>query len=44
MKLDGINVPATFEVGLPLGSRTGPSQVTSKKLLESQLFWSLKRG
>lgn len=38
MKSDGIdNIPATFEVGLPAASKTGPSQVTSKKLLNQ---WS----
>ena len=28
-------LPATFEVCFPEASRTGPSQVTSKKLLRS---------
>lgn len=27
-----LNLPATLPVGFPLASKTGPSQVTSKKL------------
>lgn len=39
----GFNVPATFEVGLPEASRTGPSQVTSKKLLGKLVLELQKR-